>query len=45
MTELIELFAVVFEIVGEILTDVQDDLKDRNDRGRLRRPSEKYVSR
>jgi hypothetical protein len=45
MTELIELFAVVFEGVGEILTAVRDDLKNRNDRGKLRRPSEKYVSR
>ena len=27
----------------EVLADVRDDLKNRNDRGKLKKPSSKYV--
>ena len=28
-----------------IFLDIREDLKNRNDRGKLKRPSDKYVSR
>ncbi len=32
-------------LVFDILPELREDLKNRNDRGKLRRPSEKFVSR
>lgn len=37
--------AFLFELPWEILCDVVEDRKNRNDRGKGKCPSEKYVSR
>lgn len=53
METLIIVLGVVFIVAAaifespliDILLDVGDDLKNRNDRGKLKRPSEKYLCR
>jgi len=48
LTVVLVLAIIIWEFIElplEIFLHIRGDLNNRNDRGRLKRPSEKYVSR